>query len=684
MARVLDPARDAPPLHIHTLGTFRLTLGGEPLALPKRAHNRPLALLKALVALGAEGVPAEVLCDHLWPDADGDRAAAAFDTTLFRLRRRIPCDAFRLESGLLSLDSQAVWLDLWALHRSLRAAHEAVRAGAPEAVAAALEEALGLYRGPLLAGDEEPPPVPAAREALQALLGHHIEAGADCLEGHGHRAQALTLCLRGLDAHPAADGLCRRVLRTCLAMGEFAVGIAAYRRCESALRAQYRVEPAQETTALFAKLQASTPPPDLASHVEAIGAPRWSLAVLPFRGLGEGPALQPVSEGLAADVMTELARTTLLGVVSHHIASVRDPSPQALRTYSRELGIAYALHGTVQQAGARLRVNVRLLQTATGREIWGERFEGAVDEAFQLQAEIAQCVVEEVDRLLFNGEHFIPCRFSSDHPEAHRLFLAAQKDFWRRPDRIGAALALRTSERALAIDPTMACAQVVVANATMTALENGWSLDSRRELDRAREALEHALAHGAELGMVHAARARLLMLQGAHERALDAAAHGVACEAGRADVQLLQARTQLLAGLPALALASAERAARTEPRTPAPFMLWLGAAYLMAGRPAEALRWLSYLARRMPASPGVGLWLAAAHAAVGDRSRARRTVRTIGERHPDFDPHFWVHEGLRFRREPDRERLLGWLHIAGVPVAARYPLRTAAARADTG
>ncbi|NIQ59614.1 MAG: hypothetical protein GWN71_41670, partial [Gammaproteobacteria bacterium] len=86
-----------------TLGGFKLSIGREPLPVGPRSRQKPLELLKLLVALGGESVPAEALVEALWPDLDGDRAADAFKTTLKRLRQLVGFDAVTRQAGRLSL-----------------------------------------------------------------------------------------------------------------------------------------------------------------------------------------------------------------------------------------------------------------------------------------------------------------------------------------------------------------------------------------------------------------------------------------------------------------------------------------------------------------------------------------------------------------------------------------------------
>jgi DNA-binding SARP family transcriptional activator len=108
------PAR-VPPVRVYTLDGFRLEIGQGSEAAWTRTNSRPLLLLKLLIALGSEDVALDLLCEHLWGEAEGDHAHDAFHTTLRRLRRLIGRDAVRLQGGRLALRPEHCWVDAHAL-----------------------------------------------------------------------------------------------------------------------------------------------------------------------------------------------------------------------------------------------------------------------------------------------------------------------------------------------------------------------------------------------------------------------------------------------------------------------------------------------------------------------------------------------------------------------------------------
>ncbi len=121
-------------LRVRVLSGFELVRDGQPMRFTGKAQQRPLDMLKLLVALGGVDVDSQQLMAALWPDADGAAAKTSFDTTLFRLRKLLDVDnALVLAAGKLSLARSLVWTDVWALDAAFDAAERAGTSDAADA-----------------------------------------------------------------------------------------------------------------------------------------------------------------------------------------------------------------------------------------------------------------------------------------------------------------------------------------------------------------------------------------------------------------------------------------------------------------------------------------------------------------------------------------------------------------------
>ncbi len=134
------------PVKVHTLGSFALHVGGEPVTFTGKAQKKPLELLKALIAFGGRQMREEKLADSLWPDADGAQAAQSLGVTQHRLRKLIGEAAIERQQGCLSLDPRYCWVDAWALERQLAAIEQRCGDGAFEDVIRIVEALFALYR----------------------------------------------------------------------------------------------------------------------------------------------------------------------------------------------------------------------------------------------------------------------------------------------------------------------------------------------------------------------------------------------------------------------------------------------------------------------------------------------------------------------------------------------------------
>ena len=486
--RPMAPARDA-PVRIYTLDGFRLEIGPAHSQLQSRTNSRPLLLLKLLIALGSEDVAVDLLCEHLWGEADGDHAHDAFHTTLRRLRGLIGRDAVRLQAGRLSLHPEHCWVDAEALSTTLADAAEGIRRADVSAVRRHMGLALDLYRRPFLDGEADPPPIIAARDRLSALLRRHLRDAGEFLTRAGQPEQAIGLYRRGLEADELAEDLHQQLLRVCLRLGRVAEGIAAFRRCRDALGRRLSVEPSHETLELHDQLQARASAELLRSvagdvaglhDVGTEDSQRVAgvrIAVLPFRAYPETDAGREFADGIFEDVMVDLAKITVPTVLMRQMGVAYNGGPEALTAMAQASDIPYLLTGRVRQANGHIRVNVRLLETRSGRQLWGERFDGDARDVFQVQDDIVASIIEETEVRLVDGEQARTWRRATSNREATRLFFNAWYSWRSGVDREGADAIFRMLHQAVALDPGFSCAHVTLGRFHLHTAQFGWADD---------------------------------------------------------------------------------------------------------------------------------------------------------------------------------------------------------------
>ncbi|MFK7791509.1 MAG: winged helix-turn-helix domain-containing tetratricopeptide repeat protein [Devosiaceae bacterium] len=129
---------------------------------------------------------------------------------------------------------------------------------------------------------------------------------------------------------------------------------------------------------------------------------RPSVVVLPFANLGGDPELAWMADGLVEDITTELSRFKDLFVVARNSAFVFRDMPRDLRHIARDLGVRYAVEGSVRATPQRIRVTTQLIDAATGGHVWAENFDRTIDTHFETQAAvahaIASCLSPQIER----------------------------------------------------------------------------------------------------------------------------------------------------------------------------------------------------------------------------------------------------------------------------------------------
>jgi LuxR family maltose regulon positive regulatory protein len=249
------------PVRIYTLGRFDLVVDEAPPPSGRKAPQKPLQLLKALIALGGREVPEEHLGEILWPDADGDLAHESLSTNLKRLRKRLGDDrSVLLRDGRVTLNNRHCWVDAWAFERVLGQAGAARKPGVPvpdgREIARIAEQAIGLYRGTFLAGETFCPDIVTYRERLRSKFLRTVAQAGRHWEQTGDWEMAVACYQKGLEVDPLSEGLCRSLLACHVRMGRVAEAHAAYQRFRKTLSGVLGVSPSPDLEAILKSVSA--------------------------------------------------------------------------------------------------------------------------------------------------------------------------------------------------------------------------------------------------------------------------------------------------------------------------------------------------------------------------------------------------------------------------------------------
>lgn len=243
------------PLKVYTLGRFELVKEGKPLRFSGRAQQRPLDLLKALIALGGRAIPCDRLADALWPEADGFDAHRAFVTTLKRLRQLVGHkDALQLSGGCLTLNAQLSWVDVWAFERLLGEASATKKEGLNR-MWHLTEKVMGLYQGPFLCKDTDQPWAVSLRERTRSKflrlirkVGYELCRAKWCEE-------AVACYQKGIEVDYLAEEFYYGLMRCYRCLGRLPEAMAVYQRCRKVLSESLGTKPSARTESLYRTLK---------------------------------------------------------------------------------------------------------------------------------------------------------------------------------------------------------------------------------------------------------------------------------------------------------------------------------------------------------------------------------------------------------------------------------------------
>jgi adenylate cyclase len=206
-----------------------------------------------------------------------------------------------------------------------------------------------------------------------------------------------------------------------------------------------------------------------------------SLAVLPFRNLTGDAEQEYFVDGMVEEITTAIARLRWLFVIARNSAFTYKGKPVDVKQVAQELGVRYVLEGSVRKAGNRVRITGQLIDTTTGAHLWGDRFDGAFDDIFDLQDQVASSVAGAIEPELRQSEIERVSRKPTANLTAYDLYLRAVAQSYRYTDEgfaeavvlVRQALAIEWADRALHDQPrTVGAMRVkIAANAHLGRLD---------------------------------------------------------------------------------------------------------------------------------------------------------------------------------------------------------------------
>ena len=219
-----------------------------------------------------------------------------------------------------------------------------------------------------------------------------------------------------------------------------------------------------------------------------------SIAILPFQNMSGIPEQEYFADGMVEEITTALARIPWLFVIARNSSFTYRGQAIDIKRVGQELGVAYVLEGSVRKAGGRVRITGQLIDAVTGAHLWADRFDGAIEEVFELQDKVASIVAGVIEPALQAAETVRSAARRTEDLTAYDLYLRAYAMTLSSTRQV--AEALRLLEQAVARDPgyapALAWAAICCFRLVADSRSQDAAADRQKGIDFARRALEAA------------------------------------------------------------------------------------------------------------------------------------------------------------------------------------------------
>jgi adenylate cyclase len=314
-----------------------------------------------------------------------------------------------------------------------------------------------------------------------------------------------------------------------------------------------------------------------------------SIAVLPFQNMSGDPEQEYFADGMVEEIITALSRIRWLFVIARNSTFTYKGRAVDVKQIGRELGVRYVLEGSVRKGGNRVRITAQLIDATNGAHLWADRFDGSLEDVFELQDKVAISVAGVIEPTLRQSEIERARRKRPDSLDAYDLYLRALPDaFAAMPEDANKALALLG--KAIELEPDFAAAHAIIAFChEQRYLRGGMQEETRNAaLHHARQAIA---AGGDDAAALATAGFVIAVCGRDYETALTAFDRSFALSSSSALALGFSSIVRAWKGDDAIAVEQAQRAIRLSPFDPQRNLPYVGLAYahFAAGRFEETV-----------------------------------------------------------------------------------------------
>jgi len=409
---------------------------------------------------------------------------------------------------------------------------------------------------------------------------------------------------------------------------------------------------------------------NVASKVPLALPDKPSLAVLPFQNMTGDAEQEYFVDGIVEEITTAMSRLPWLFVIARNSSFTYKDKTVDVKHVARELGVRYVLEGSVRKAGNRVRITGQLIDTMTGGHIWADRFDGALDDIFELQDRVASNVVGAIEPRLVVSEMDRAARKPAESLDVYDLYLRALAHVHKYTEE-DMREAINLMKRALLISPSYAPAAAMIGWCRMFQRLQGWGPLSNAEVAEAvRLALQAIEAGKDDPDTLWMGGHVISFLSGDHATAAGVVDRALILNPNCAHAWMLKGYVSFFQNRWGPAIEAFERAMRLSPLDPLGYLFaaGIGLAHLGVGRYEEALQWVDRSSRELPRYVTSLRLKVVLCAHLGRMEEARYWLRRMLDLQPDMTIAWFEEYTTAMRLRPEiRSIYVEGLRKAGLP-----------------
>jgi adenylate cyclase len=391
-----------------------------------------------------------------------------------------------------------------------------------------------------------------------------------------------------------------------------------------------------------------------------------SIAVLPFENLSGDREQEYFADGVVEEIITALSRFRQLFVIARNSSFTYKGRAVDVKQVGRELGVRYVLEGSVRRAGNKLRITGQLIDSSTGSHLWADRFDGPLEDIFDLQDQVTASVVSAISPKMEQAEIERTGRKLTENLDAYDYYLRglAGVHQWTKESTEDA---LSNFYRAIELDSNFAVAYGMAARTYALRKGGGWlERENVQETARlARRAAELGKDDAVALGTAGMA---LSFVVGDHDYGKALTDRAIALNPNFAWAWLFSGWVRLWLGEPDEVIDRVARAMRLNPSDPHSQTVYhaMAIAHFFADRYSEAASWAEMAMREKPNFVRPFCVAAASYALAGQDENARAAIARVRQIDPDLRLS-GARELFPMKRPEDRSKWVNGLRLAGLP-----------------